>query len=64
MSSHGQQLHAIQAVADIFARGYLRLTESGKYSAVSEPLDRHKELDVSATESPHAVDQNNDGRCK
>ena len=45
----------------ILAAGYLRLTETGKNSAVSRPKTEHKELDVSTVESPHCDDENADG---
>ena len=57
MGSQGQQILPIQAVADIFARGYLRLTDKAKYDAISAPDDLQKELDVFATESPHVCQE-------
>ncbi len=46
-------------LATILARGYLRLTSTAPLSATSGD----KELELSAEESPHHVDQDRGQRC-
>ena len=62
MRSGASQPAEFAAIAEVFAKGVLRLTQNPRSDAVSEPKEPQERLDVSPAESPPVVAETDHGR--
>ena len=63
-SLSGRQSAYLDELSALLARAYLRLTQEGPNDAISRPREPQKPLDVSATESPHVVEESAQRRAQ